>query len=273
MEPSTANPSPPSNQPPALTKKQAKAQRKAERLRDEQIAAATLDALNEQISSSAIDYLAILDFEATCDDKTQLSVQEIIEFPTVFVSTRTGVVEQIFHTYVRPEVHPILTAFCTELTGIAQATVEAGVPLAQALADHKDFLTKHNLVDATTTPASRPNGARTFVYATCGDWDLKTCLPKQLQHLQLPVPPPTMTALSSWINLKVAFQRVCGKKALGMTTMLEEFNLELQGRHHSGIDDCKNLARVVQAMMQEKGWKPTQLTGTTLRYDNEITDK
>jgi len=33
-----------------------------------------------------------------CDDEVRLDVQEIIEFPTVFVSTKTGKVEHIFHT-------------------------------------------------------------------------------------------------------------------------------------------------------------------------------
>lgn len=42
-----------------------------------------------------------------------------------------------------------------------------------------------------------------------------------------------------------------------MTDMLELLELELEGRHHSGIDDCKNLTRVVQKLMQE-GYTFTQ---------------
>jgi len=30
-----------------------------------------------------------------------------------------------------------------------------------------------------------------------------------------------------------------------MVAMLNYLNLELEGRHHSGIDDAKNIARVV----------------------------
>jgi len=30
-----------------------------------------------------------------------------------------------------------------------------------------------------------------------------------------------------------------------MTDMLAKLNLELIGRHHSGIDDCKNIARIL----------------------------
>lgn len=49
----------------------------------------------------------------------------------------------------------------------------------------------------------------------------------------------------------------CKPTVRGMTDMLELLELELEGRHHSGIDDCKNLTRVVQKLMQE-GYKFTQ---------------
>lgn len=36
-----------------------------------------------------------------------------------------------------------------------------------------------------------------------------------------------------------------------MTDMLDKLGLELEGRHHSGIDDAKNLTRVVQALLEQ----------------------
>ena len=36
-----------------------------------------------------------------------------------------------------------------------------------------------------------------------------------------------------------------------MTDMLEELELELQGNHHSGIDDSKNIARCVISLLQK----------------------
>jgi len=33
--------------------------------------------------------------------------------------------------------------------------------------------------------------------------------------------------------------------------MLELLNLPLEGRHHSGIDDTKNLTRVVQTLLEQ----------------------
>lgn len=43
--------------------------------------------------------------------------------------------------------------------------------------------------------------------------------------------------------------------------MLEHTGLELEGKHHSGVDDCKNMARIVRKMLQG-GWEPKGVTGT-----------
>ena len=39
-------------------------------------------------------------------------------------------------------------------------------------------------------------------------------------------------------------------RARGMTDMLDSLGLELEGRHHSGIDDTLNIARVVVELLQ-----------------------
>lgn len=38
---------------------------------------------------------------------------------------------------------------------------------------------------------------------------------------------------------------------MGMTGMLQKCGLELEGRHHSGIDDTRNIARVLWKMLEE----------------------
>ena len=42
----------------------------------------------------------------------------------------------------------------------------------------------------------------------------------------------------------------------GMTSMLKSLDLELEGRHHSGIDDAKNIARCAIGLM-ERGFEFT----------------
>ena len=78
------------------------------------------------------------------------------------------------------------------------------------------------------------DGGQSFAYVTCGDWDLSQCLPRQLRHHGT----KPHAALRRWINIKHAFFTVTGKKAYGMAGMLKVLNMELEGRHHSGIDDC-----------------------------------
>lgn len=68
-------------------------------------------------------YFVVIDFEATCDKERTPYPQEIIEFPSVLVSSVTGQLEACFQTYVRPTCNQLLTDFCKDLTGIQQVQV------------------------------------------------------------------------------------------------------------------------------------------------------
>ena len=60
----------------------------------------------------------VLDFEATCQDKSigKCLPQEIIEFPSVAIAADGTVVGDI-QLYIRLNFNPVLTPFCKELTG------------------------------------------------------------------------------------------------------------------------------------------------------------
>jgi len=45
-----------------------------------------------------------------------------------------------FQTYVKPVIHPQLTPFCTELTGITQDKVDTGIKIEEALSNLHKFL-------------------------------------------------------------------------------------------------------------------------------------
>jgi ERI1 exoribonuclease 2 len=68
-------------------------------------------------------YFVVIDFEATCDKDRNPHPQEIIEFPSVIVSSVTGQLEACFQTYVRPTYNQHLSDFCKDLTGIQQIQV------------------------------------------------------------------------------------------------------------------------------------------------------
>ncbi|KAG2455827.1 NAGAB acetylgalactosaminidase, partial [Polypterus senegalus] len=76
--------------------------------------------------------------EEQVSDEMEGEVQ--VEFPAVLMNATSGQIESEFQTYVQPQEHPILSEFCTELTGIKQNQVEAGVPLRICLSQFSRWL-------------------------------------------------------------------------------------------------------------------------------------
>lgn len=190
--------------------------------------------------SRALEHLVVLDFEATCDTNGAPQPQEVIEFPSVLVSLRERAVVDAFESFVRPTHHPVLTPFCTELTGITQSEVDAAAAFPEVVVAHQAWLASHGLLE-------RPD---TFALLTCGDWDLRTMLPAQCAASGPPIT-DLPRAYRRWINVKHVFGAAFGRrKAGGMPHMLADLDLELIGRHHRGIDDCRNIARIALALAE-----------------------
>ena len=87
------------------------------------------------------------------------------------------------------------------------------------------------------------------VMVTCGGWDLKTMLPMEFKRYpDLPI----HSEYIRYMNIKQEFERRYGTgKITGMTGMLRHLKMELLGRHHSGIDDCRNIYRVLERMIAD----------------------
>ena len=88
-----------------------------------------------------------------------------------------------------------------------------------------------------------------WTFMTCGNWDLKICLPNETKSKGIKV----QKYFCSWINIKKAFpsKKYKVKKVGGMKYMLKVLKLPLVGRHHSGIDDCKNIAACAIKIMKD----------------------
>ncbi|CAL5393477.1 unnamed protein product [Camellia sinensis] len=80
-----------------------------------------------------------------------------------------------------------------------------------------------------------------------GNWDLKTKVPQQCEVSGMVLPPYFM----EWINLKDIYLNFYKRRATGMITMMKELQIPLVGSHHLGIDDTKNIARVLQHMLAD----------------------
>ena len=186
-------------------------------------------------------FLFVLDFEANCVKGERLEPAEIVEFPVVPISAKSNTIldKQIFHQYVNPTVHS-LQPFTTELCGITLEMLKGAKSLDSVLNDFENFLKSNQF-----SPDE-------FVFVTCGDFDLRGCLKREAKFKNMDVKP----YLKRYINLKEVFEIGLlgrgvnnGSKTFqtdtSMEDMLEKLGLKLDGRHHSGIDDSKNLAKIV----------------------------
>eukprot|EP00042_Codosiga_hollandica_P044105 m.428859 g.428859 ORF g.428859 m.428859 type:complete len:277 (-) comp56710_c0_seq2:92-922(-) len=188
----------------------------------------------------AFDFAAVLDFEAVCEQGVRIQPQEIIEWPTVLFDLRSRTVVDEFHFYIKPRHHPTLTAFCTELTGITQAVVDAGLPMEDVFDRHIAWLRSHGL-----DPDNPFAPGHSFTYVTCGNWDLKSCLPPLLATFRL----RQHACFRQWVNVKEAFESVTKQRGRGMAEMLSALKQPLVGRHHSGIDDARNILQILRTLI------------------------
>jgi inhibitor of KinA sporulation pathway (predicted exonuclease) len=188
-------------------------------------------------------FICVLDFEATCwEGSVNREQMEIIEFPSVLYKIHnkgTGkesvaLIDE-FHEYCRPVMNPTLTDFCTGLTGIKQETVDAADTLPNVLQRHTEWLLKHT-----------GDGKDVFIL-TCGAWDLRTMLPLELKNKSL----PSHHMYGRYLNIKELFESVYNRKAGGMTDLLSKLRIPLTGRHHSGIDDTRNIAKIFLQMTHD----------------------
>ena len=142
------------------------------------------------LHQAPIKFICVYDFECTCtnDEANPINSHEVIEFPIVIIDVEQKAVVAEFQTYVKPELDPQLTPFCTELTGITQEQVDAGVPLSEALNQAHAFLEAQGLF------------AHEFVFMSCGDFD-GNHLKRESTTKNLTVP----NYMRRWINFKKVF--------------------------------------------------------------------
>ncbi|XP_051121802.1 uncharacterized protein LOC127245129 [Andrographis paniculata] len=183
-------------------------------------------------------YFVVIDFEATCDKERNPHPQEIIEFPSVIVSSFSGQLEACFQTYVRPTCNQVLSDFCKDLTGIQQIQVDRGVTLSEALLRHDIWLEQKGIKNAN------------FAVVTWSNWDCRVMLESECRYKKIRKPP----YFNRWINLRVPFHEVFGGARCNLKEAVEKSGLAWQGRAHCGLDDAKNTARLL-ALIMHKGFK------------------
>ncbi len=173
-----------------------------------------------------MDYL-VVDLEATCWEKgTSVPRQEIIEIGAVLLDGDTLRTVREFGRFVRPTANPTLSDFCTRLTTIRQRDVDAAEPFPVVLAEFLAWV-----------------GGGDVTLCSWGEYDLRQ-LRSDCDRHRLAWP----REFERHLNLKKAFAAWRGIRPCGMAQALRILGLPLEGTHHRGVDDARNIANIARLM-------------------------
>lgn len=167
----------------------------------------------------------VIDFEATCCDKGSVprGEMEIIEFGVVMADAAFRVVDE-FQSFVKPVRHPRLTPFCTRLTSIRQHDVDSAPTFHECVATFTTWLSRHD----------------DFVFCSWGDYD-RTQLQQDCDFHGIPNP-----ISAPHVNVKSRFaERQSMQRKPGLAEAVAKAGLVFTGTHHRGIDDARNIARLL----------------------------
>jgi inhibitor of KinA sporulation pathway (predicted exonuclease) len=171
------------------------------------------------------DFYLVVDLEATCCQLGEFPTKEMetIEIGAVMLDSNLSMVDE-FTTFIRPVRHPVLTEFCKNLTSITQQNVDNAPLYNEATQLFYDWLKKY----------------ANFLFLSWGDYDLhqlrQDCAYNEVAY---PIPAPHLNAKKEFSKS----QRV--RKRQGMDGALKLAGLALEGTHHRGIDDAKNIAKLI----------------------------
>jgi len=200
------------------------------------------------------DALLVLDVEATCLQGSGLNwPNEIIEWPVCIMRwkdrSKDGKASQLevvdeFRSFVRPTWRPLLSTFCTQLTGITQAQVNSAPLFPDVLKSFAKFLAKNDLIHSET-------GHRLARFCWCSDgpFDVRDFVVKQCFLSKIEMPEwlkgdvidirmmVTRRSITRKGQHKIKSSVVPGRRSLNIPCQLRALGLtHFVGREHSGID-------------------------------------
>ena len=177
-------------------------------------------------------FVNIIDIETTAwesaNTKPQDEIQEIIEIGIAIVDIKNLTIVDNDTMLVKPQQSQI-SKFCEQLTTITQDMVDDGIFLNEAcqFLEEKYFSSKR-------------------VWASWGDFDRKT-FENNCKDYNIKYP-----FGRRHVNLKCCFAMFNGfNQELGMGEALNFLNLKMEGTHHRGLDDAKNIANIFIHMLKK----------------------
>ena len=180
-----------------------------------------------------LDQILIIDIEATCWEGAPPAGMEsdIIEIGACLLDVQTGDITANRGILVKPE-RSTISPFCTELTTLSPEMIgREGISFKEACAVLR-----------------REYQSQSRAWASFGAYDLK-----QFQR-QCAASGTDYPFGPSHINVKTLFALKCKlTHEEGMARALALMNVPLQGTHHRGVDDAKNIAKILHWILQLQG--------------------
>lgn len=173
----------------------------------------------------------VFDLEATCWDQHSRAENETIEIGALLI--RDNIVVEEFQRFIQPIRYPILSDFCKELTSITQADVDEAKHFYDVIHEFKEWIAFQG---------------DDYLLCSWGFYDRKQLESDcKLHHLDI-------DWLTQHISVKHQYRDVRQlRRAIGMKKALEMEGFSLEGTHHRGIDDARNIAKIFQKYYNE--WK------------------
>lgn len=175
-----------------------------------------------------LDKIIIVDIESTCwDGKVpEGQTSEIIEIGICLLDVNSGEITQNEGIIVKPERSEV-SDFCTELTTITPDMVEDGISFAEACRIIK-----------------KQYDGQGRAWASYGAYDFKMF---QRQCVEMGIGYPFSP---SHINVKTLFAlKHKLDRETGMDGALKMLGMPLEGTHHRGIDDARNIAKIMYTLL------------------------
>lgn len=167
----------------------------------------------------------IIDLEATCwnGPVPEGQVNEIIEIGICQLDVTTGEISKNKGILIQPQRSEV-SPFCTELTTLTQELLDQeGISFEDACELLRDEYQGHQ-----------------YSWASYGQYDLNM-LKRQCSYRNIEYP-----LSSEHFNVKTLFYETKGlRKKVGMAGALKILDIPLEGTHHRGVDDAKNIAKIM----------------------------
>lgn len=191
----------------------------------------SIDGNVTRFTMSGKPYFLVIDFEATCwegeSQADQRADQEMIEIGCVVVDKDSTDILNKFSSFVRPVRYPLLSDYCSALTGITQTDVDTAPTFPYALG---------MMVDQLGNPLD-------YLFCSWGEFD-RYLLRSACRYHRVPYPFD-----DGHLDLKPLFSEQVSGRNVPMQRALDMLGIPYKGQLHRALDDAQHIALILKEML------------------------